>query len=163
MQANARLKLMYQVSVQNFFHFYHSRYLRPAKDHIVSNLEVAAPYMAKQPALFNYFTKLKITQSLVEKTLGMTDLPLLSEPNLQQQLVEIGYQGKKLEELESLSATEKANMLFIVQDPYTSYYDAKVVRDFVALTQKLGFSPILLPFKPNGKAMHIKRFFNSLQ
>ena len=49
-------------------------------------------------------------------------------------------------------------MLFIVQDPYTSYYDAKVVRDFVALTQKLGFSPILLPFKPNGKAMHIKGF-----
>ncbi|MBF1241142.1 MAG: FAD-binding oxidoreductase, partial [Haemophilus parainfluenzae] len=104
-----------------FFHFYHSRYLRPAKDHIVANLEVAAPYMAKQPALFNYFTKLKVTQSLVEKTLGMTDLPLLSEPNLQQQLVEIGYQGKKLEELEGLSATEKANMLFIVQDPYTSY------------------------------------------
>ena len=141
-----------------FFHFYHSRYLRPAKDHIVANLEVAAPYMAKQPALFNYFTKLKITQSLVEKTLGMTDLPLLSEPNLQQQLVKIGYQGKKLEELEGLSATEKANMLFIVQDPYTSYYDAKVVRDFVALTQKLGFEPIILPFKPNGKAMHIKGF-----
>ena len=141
-----------------FFHFYHSRYLRPAKDHIVANLEVAAPYMAKQPALFNYFTKLKITQSLVEKTLGMTDLPLLSEPNLQQQLVEIGYQGKKLEELESLSTAEKANMLFIVQDPYTSYYDAKVVRDFVALTQKLGFDPIILPFKPNGKAMHIKGF-----
>lgn len=141
-----------------FFHFYHSRYLRPAKDHLVANLEVAAPYMAKQPALFNYFTKLKVTQSLVEKTLGMTDLPLLSEPNLQQQLVEIGYQGKKLEELEGLSATEKAKMLFIVQDPYTSYYDAKVVRDFVALTQKLGFSPIILPFKPNGKAMHIKGF-----
>ena len=141
-----------------FFHFYHSRYLRPAKDHLVANLEVAAPYMAKQPALFNYFTKLKVTQSLVEKTLGMTDLPLLSEPNLQQQLVEIGYQGKKLEELEGLSATEKANMLFIVQDPYTSYYDAKVVRDFVALTQKLGFKPIILPFKPNGKAMHIKGF-----
>ena len=132
--------------------------MRPAKDHIVANLEVAAPYMAKQPALFNYFTKLKVTQRLVEKTLGMTDLPLLSEPNLQQQLVEIGYQDKKLEELESLSAAEKANMLFIVQDPYTSYYDAKVVRDFLALTQKLGFEPIILPFKPNGKAMHIKGF-----
>ena len=37
----------------------------------------------------------------------MTDLPLLSEPNLQQQLVEIHYQGKSLEELEDLSAVEK--------------------------------------------------------
>ena len=88
----------------------------------------------------------------------MTDLPLLSEPNLQQQLVEIHYQGKSLEELEDLSAVEKNDILFIVQDPYTSYYDAKVVRDFVMLTQELGFTPILLPFKPNGKAMHIKGF-----
>ncbi|OOF59855.1 D-2-hydroxyglutarate dehydrogenase YdiJ [Rodentibacter myodis] len=141
-----------------FFHFYHSRYLRPAKDHIVANLEIAAPYMAKQAKFFNYFTKLKATQTLVEKTMGMTDLPLLSEPNLQHQLVEIGYQGKPLEELERLSAVEKTQILLIVQDPYTSYYDAKVVRDFVALTQKLGFQPILLPFKPNGKAMHIKGF-----
>lgn len=141
-----------------FFHFYHSRYLRPAKDHIVANLEIAAPYMAKQAKFFNYFTKLKVTQTLVEKTLGMTDLPLLSEPNLQQQLVEIHYQGKSLEELEDLSAVEKNDILFIVQDPYTSYYDAKVVRDFVMLTQELGFTPILLPFKPNGKAMHIKGF-----
>lgn len=141
-----------------FFHFYHSRYLRPAKDHLVANLEVAAPYMAKQPALFNYFTKLKVTQSLVEKTLGMTDLPLLSEPNLQQQLVEIGYQGKKLEELEGLSAVEKTNMLFIVQDPYTSYYDAKVVRDFVALTQKLGFDQSFYLLNPMAKPCTLKVF-----
>ncbi|OOF86850.1 hypothetical protein BKG93_01850 [Rodentibacter ratti] len=141
-----------------FFHFYHSRYLRPVKDHIVANLELAAPYMAKQAKFFNYFTQLKTTQRLVEKTTGMTDLPLLSTPNLQQQLVEIGYQGKPLEALEQLSAVEKEKVLLIVQDPYTSYYDAKVVRDFVALTQKLGFNPILLPFKPNGKAMHVKGF-----
>ncbi len=141
-----------------FFHFYHSRYLRSVKDHIVANLEIASPYMAKQAKFFNYFTKLKTTQTLVEKTIGMTDLPLLSEPNLQQQLVEINYQDKPLEELEQLSAVEKSRILLIVQDPYTSYYDAKVVRDFIALAQKLSFQPILLPFKPNGKAMHIKGF-----
>lgn len=141
-----------------FFHFYHSRYLRPAKDYVVANLEVFAPYLAKQPRIFNAITKLKATQFAAEKCLGMTDLPLLSSPNLQQQLVEIGYQGKSLEQLEQLSAAEKQGVLFIVQDPYTSYYDAKVVRDFVLLAQKLGFNPILLPFKPNGKAMHIKGF-----
>ncbi|WP_288062025.1 (Fe-S)-binding protein, partial [Rodentibacter caecimuris] len=143
-----------------FFHFYHSRYLRPVKDHLVANLEFAAPYMAKQAKLFNYFTKLKTIQRLAEKVIGMTDLPLLSTPNLQQQLVEIGYHGKSLEELERLSTIEKEKMLFIVQDPYTSYYDAKVVRDFVALTQKLGFKPIVLPFKPNGKALHVKGFLS---
>ena len=141
-----------------FFYFYHSRYMRPAKDYVVANLEIAAPYLAKQPKFFNFFTNAKLVQRAVEKTLGMTDLPLLSAPNLQQQLVEIGYQGKSLEDLEKLTAAEKENMLLVVQDPYTSYYDAKVVADFVALCQKLGFKPVLLPFKPNGKAQHIKGF-----
>ncbi|MGQ0287200.1 D-2-hydroxyglutarate dehydrogenase YdiJ [Pasteurellaceae bacterium 22721_9_1] len=143
-----------------FFYFYHQRYARPAKDYVVANLEVAAPYMAKAPRFFNFFTKAKLVQSAVEKTLGMVDLPLLSQPNLQQQLVQIGYRDKPLEQLESLSAQEKTNMLFIVQDPYTSYYDAKVVADFVELCQKLGYQPIVLPFKPNGKAQHIKGFLN---
>ncbi|WP_439238964.1 D-2-hydroxyglutarate dehydrogenase YdiJ [Lonepinella sp. BR2919] len=141
-----------------FFYFYHQRYLRPPKDYVVANLEVVAPYMAKVPRFFNFFTKLKPVQTMVEKTLGMTDLPLLSQPNLQQQLVEIGYQGQSLEQLESLSEVDKANLVLIVQDPYTSYYDAKVVRDFVALCQKLGYQAVLLPFKPNGKAQHIKGF-----
>src|SRR5699024_12400877 len=47
-----------------------------------------------------------------------------------------------------------------VQDPFTSYYDAQVVADFVRLVEKLGFQPVLLPFSPNGKAQHIKGFLN---
>ncbi|MEE6075349.1 FAD-binding and (Fe-S)-binding domain-containing protein [Avibacterium paragallinarum] len=141
-----------------FLHFYHQRYPRPIKDYVVSNVELVAPYMAKAPKFFNFFTAAKITQPLAQKALGMVDLPLLSQPNLQQQLVALNYQGLLLEQLENLSETEKQNMLLIVQDPFTSYYDAKVVADFVALTQKLGYRPILLPFKPNGKAQHIKGF-----
>jgi len=67
--------------------------------------------MAKQAKFFSYFTKLKVTQTLVEKTLGMTDLPLLSEPNLQQQLVEIHYQGKSLEEAGAIKNSQIAEEL----------------------------------------------------
>ncbi|MDO4430387.1 MAG: FAD-binding and (Fe-S)-binding domain-containing protein [Lonepinella koalarum] len=141
-----------------FFYFYHQRYQRPIKDYVVANLESIAPYMAKAPQFFNFFTQAKLVQSTVEKTLGMIDLPLLSTPTLQQQLVEIGYQGKTLEQLETLTEAEKQNMVFVVQDPYTSFYDAKVVSDFVALSRKLGYQAILLPFKPNGKAQHVKGF-----
>ena len=141
-----------------FFHFYHQRYLRPIKDYVVSNVEYVAPLMAKQAKLFNYFTATKFSQKVAEKCLGMTDLPLLSTPNLQQQLIQLGHQNASLEQLERLSAVEKQRVLLIVQDPFTSYYDAKVVADFVALTQKLGFKSVVLPFKPNGKAQHIKGF-----
>ncbi|MGC7589396.1 D-2-hydroxyglutarate dehydrogenase YdiJ [Bisgaard Taxon 46] len=141
-----------------FLHFYHNRYLRPLKDHVISNVEYIAPLMAKQPEFFNFFTAAKITQAVTKKVLGVIDLPLLSSPSLQQQLVEIGYQGYSLEALEQLSVVEKQKVLLIVQDPFTSYYDAKIVADFVELTQKLGYRPVLLPFKPNGKAQHVKGF-----
>ncbi|AWW33614.1 hypothetical protein CT138_01540 [Mannheimia varigena] len=146
-----------------FNELYHSRYLRPLKDYVVSNLEFIAPIMAKKPQFFNFFSTSKLAETAANKTLGMTYLPALSVPNLQHRLVEIGYQGESLESLEQQAASgqfsaENRKMLFIVQDPFTSYYDAKVVADFVALTQKLGFKPIVLPFKPSGKAQHVKGF-----
>lgn len=146
-----------------FNELYHSRYLRPLKDYVVSNLEFVAPTMAKKPQFFNFFSTSTLAETAANKTLGMTYLPALSVPNLQHQLVEIGYQGESLESLEQQAASgqfsaENRKMLFIVQDPFTSYYDAKVVADFVALTQKLGFKPIVLPFKPSGKAQHVKGF-----
>ncbi|MFQ9623701.1 MAG: hypothetical protein ACLR17_22100 [Enterobacteriaceae bacterium] len=41
-----------------------------------------------------------------------------------------------LEQLETLSAEQKAKMVLVVQDQFTSYYDAQVVADFVRLVEK---------------------------
>ncbi|MDG6833270.1 FAD-binding and (Fe-S)-binding domain-containing protein [Glaesserella parasuis] len=148
-----------------FNELYHRRYLRPLKDYVVANLEFIAPIMAKQPKLFNFFSANKLAETVASKTIGMVDLPALSVPTLQQQLVEIGYQGKTLEELEQLATsgqldTEICKYVLVVQDSFTSYYDAKVVADFVQLAQKLGFKAIVLPFNPTGKAQHIKGFLH---
>ncbi|UNA34115.1 hypothetical protein LOF13_04455 [Klebsiella pneumoniae subsp. pneumoniae] len=62
------------------------------------------------------------------------------------------------EQLEALSAEQKAKMVLVVQDPFTSYYDAQVVADFIRLVEALGYQPVLPPFSPNGKAQHIKGF-----
>lgn len=144
-----------------FNELYHGRYLRPFKDYVVANLEFIAPTMAKQPKFFNLFSTSTLAEKVANKTIGMTYLPALSVPNLQQQLVEIGYHGESLENLEQQAASgdfsaKNCKSLFIVQDPFTSYYDAKVVADFVALIQKLGFKPIVLPFKPSGKAQQVR-------
>ncbi len=147
-----------------FNELYYSRYLRPAKDYVVSNLEFITPYMAKAPRFFNFFSSNQIAEKVANKTIGMTYLPALSAPNLQQQLVEIGYQGETLESLEHLASGQKpvgfCKTVLVVQDPFTTFYDAKVVADFVALIRKLGFKPVLLPFKPTGKAQHIKGFLS---
>jgi Fe-S oxidoreductase len=92
------------------------------------------------------------------KSIGMVDLPLLSTPTLRQQLLGHNATTMTLEQLEKISPAQRSQYVLIVQDPFTSYYDAQVVADFVRLVEKLGLKPVLLPFSPNGKAQHIKGF-----
>jgi Fe-S oxidoreductase len=142
-----------------FNQLYHSRYLRPAKDHLVANLEFLAPVMAKAPKLFNALSGNKLAEKLAEQTVGMTYLPQLSVPTLQAQ---IGKQPS-LEELEKRAASGQIsaeNCVIVVQDPFTSFYDANVVADFVRLAEKLNFNAVVLPFNPTGKAQYIKGFLH---
>ncbi|MDR8284257.1 (Fe-S)-binding protein, partial [Acinetobacter baumannii] len=105
---------------------------------------------------FNFFINQPWLKKLSEKHIGMVDLPLLSAPSLKQQMAGHRSANMTLEQLEALSAEQKAKMVLVVQDPFTSYYDAQVVADFIRLVEALGYQPVLLPFSPNGKAQHIK-------
>lgn len=141
-----------------FLQLYHTRYLRPVRDHLVATVESYAPLMARAPKTFNFFINQPLVRKLSEKHIGMVDLPLLSVPSLQRQLVGHRSANMTLEQLEALTPEQKANVVLVVQDPFTSYYDAQVVADFIRLTEKLGYQPVVLPFSPNGKAQHIKGF-----
>lgn len=63
-----------------------------------------------------------------------------------------------LDKLGALSAGEREEHVIIIQAPFPSDYEAEVVEDFIAFARSLGKKPVLLPFKPNGKAQHIKGF-----
>ncbi|MCK6265096.1 FAD-binding oxidoreductase [Vibrio sp. ZSDE26] len=141
-----------------FLNLYHTRYQRPAKDYLVANIETMLPLMAKAPKVVNAVIKLPLVQLLTEKTIGYVDTPLMSVPTLTDRLV--NPTKFDLQHLASLSAEEKKNHVLIVQDPFTSFYDAEVVEDFITLVSKLGKTPVLLPFKPNGKAQHVKGFLS---
>ena len=62
------------------------------------------------------------------------------------------------EKLNAMSDAQRSSYVLIVQDPFTSFYEASVVEDFARLVARLGKTPIVLPFKPNGKAQHVKGF-----
>jgi Fe-S oxidoreductase len=66
-----------------------------------------------------------------------------------------------LDYLSGLDTESKSLHVLIVQDPFTSYYDAQVVEDLMLLCERLGLTPILLPFHPNGKPQHVKGFLNA--
>lgn len=139
-----------------FLNIYYSRYQRPVKDYLVANIETMLPVLAKAPKLVNGALKQQWVQDLTAKSVGYVDSPLLSVPTLAQRTSAL--KAFDLQQLAAMSKEDKANHVVIVQDPFTSYYDAQVVEDFASLVAKLGKTPVLLPFKPNGKAQHVKGF-----
>ncbi len=141
-----------------FLNLYYSRYQRPAKDYLVANIETLLPHMAKVPKVVNFALKQKWVQGLTKSTVGYVDTPLLSVPTLEHRLKSQPLLSFDLQQLAAMSSDDRKQCVCIVQDPFTSYYDAQVVEDFAKLVAALGKTPILLPFKPNGKAAHIKGF-----
>lgn len=146
-----------------FLNIYHSRYQRPAKDYLVANIETMLPLMAKSPRLVNGVIEHNWVKSLTAKTVGYVDTPTLTVPTLAQRTRRHPVASFDLQYLAGLSQQDREQHVIIVQDPFTSYYDAEVVEDFIALAIKLGKKPVLLPFKPNGKAQHIKGFLKQFK
>ncbi|MBD0786848.1 FAD-binding oxidoreductase [Vibrio sp. Y2-5] len=146
-----------------FLNIYHSRYQRPVKDYLVANIETMLPLMGKAPKLVNGVLEQKWVQSLTAKTVGYVDAPLLTIPTLAQRTRRHPVANFDMQYLAGISKDEREQHVIIVQDPFTSYYDAEVVEDFIALAIKLGKKPVLLPFKPNGKAQHIKGFLKQFK
>ncbi|MCT8126050.1 FAD-binding oxidoreductase [Alishewanella sp. BS5-314] len=139
-----------------FLQLYHSRYLRPAKDYVVANIERTAPLLAKAPKLVNFFLGQRWLQKGLEHGVGYVDTPLLSVPTLAQRLE--GRYSFSFDKLNTLTAEERQRTVLLVQDPFTSFYEAELVADALQLLEKLGYRPLLLPFLPNGKPEHVKGF-----
>lgn len=142
-----------------FVNLYYTRYMRPLKDHLVANVEMMAPVMATMPRLVNTVLSTSVYQKISEKTIGYINTPLLSVPTLKDR-VGRQYREFDLQYLKLLAPHRRKQTVLIVQDPFTTFYDAQVVEAFMNLAFKLGFNPMLLPFKPNGKPQHIKGFLD---
>ena len=143
-----------------FINLYHSRYMRPLKDHLVANVEILAPLMAKAPKVVNSVLSTQLYDKFSAATIGYVDTPLLSVPTLKQRVKAAGFCSFDLAKLQALTDKQRQQYILIVQDPFTSFYDAKTVQAMMVLIDKLGLIPILLPFKPNGKAQHVKGFLS---
>ena len=141
-----------------FLSIYYQRYMRPAKDILVGNIEKMAPLMAKTPGFINFFLRQSWVNAAIRKTIGYIDTPILSQPTLNQRLNGNAAIHFDLDGLKQLSPEQLAKKVCIVQDPFTSFYDAQVVESLVTLMTKLGYEPVLLPFMPNGKPQHVKGF-----
>ena len=144
-----------------FLELYYGRYLRPLKDYFIGGLEFMIPTLARVPWLYNAMMKPRFMQSLLAKVVGMVDSPLLTGILLDDAIQKLGIRYASLENIAQLSAAEKAKAVIVVQDAFTSYFETPFVIDALTLLQKLGYVPLLAPFKPNGKPLQVHGFLKA--
>ncbi|WP_342109309.1 FAD-binding and (Fe-S)-binding domain-containing protein [Methylobacterium sp. SI9] len=140
-----------------FLALYHTRYARPLKDHLVAALEPLLPLAARAPRLSNALLTSPITRLLLAKA-GLVAIPPLSPVDLRTRLADLGVAVASPEALARLSPQERETAVLVVQDAFTSHFDAEVVADACALLLALGFRPWLVPYRPNGKPLHVHGF-----
>jgi FAD/FMN-containing dehydrogenase/Fe-S oxidoreductase len=144
-----------------FFELYYSRYLRPLKDYFVGGLEFMVPVLAKFPWAYNLVMKPQFMQKFMARFIGMVDSPLLTGINLHKAAETQGVKYATLENIAQLTPAEKSKAVILVQDAFTSYFETPLVIDTFTLLKKLGFVPLLAPFKPNGKPLQVHGFLKA--
>jgi FAD/FMN-containing dehydrogenase/Fe-S oxidoreductase len=139
----------------DFLNAYHSRYLRPVRDHLIGGLEGALGLMSKAPRLFNFFLKRRWFQGLMARLTGLVDTPALPDKSLPKLMRE---RGLGLLEPAVLDTLEPVSDVIILQDAFTTYYEPEVLLATRDLLASLGLRPHIAPFFPNGKGLHVKGF-----
>lgn len=141
-----------------FLELYHSRYLRPLKDYFVGTLEFVVPTAAKVPALYNGIMGAPIVRTVLEKTAGLKDSPLLSRIDFNAELQQRGIAEANEQTINALTTEQREKAVIIVLDAFTRYFETHLVIDTIDLLSKLGFTPLVAPFLPNGKPLHVHGF-----
>lgn len=144
-----------------FLELYYSRYLRPLKDYFIGGLEFMVPTLAKMPWAYNLMMKPRFMQKFMARFIGMVDSPLLTGINLHKAAEKLGVNYATLENIAQLTAAEKTKAVILVQDAFTSYFETPLVIDTLTLLKKLGFVPLLAPFKANGKPLQVHGFLKA--
>ncbi len=146
-----------------FLELYYARYLRPLKDYFVGGLEFMVPALSRVAPAYNLLITSPLSQKLFGKLAGMTDSPKLTGVCLDKALLKQKVLWASPENIQQLSEAQKEQAVIVVQDAFTSYFETQLVLDLLSLLQKLGFTPLLAPFKPNGKPLHVHGFMGAFE
>ncbi len=140
-----------------FLALYHLRYPRPWKDHLVAALEPVLPLAARFPALGNAVLANPLAKRALARA-GLVGIPALSRFDLPRALADRGVATAAPGALRGLDPATRARAVVVVQDAFTSHFEAPLVADLCALLIALGFRPWLAPYRPNGKPLHVHGF-----
>jgi Fe-S oxidoreductase len=145
-----------------FLELYYGRYARPPRDRLVASLERMLPWMAGMRTLANALVGSDIGRAAIAR-LGLVELPLLARVDVRRELRARGVARATPQALARIPEDARGKHVVVVQDAFTTYYDAGVVIEFCELVALLGFTPWLAPFHPNGKPQHVLGFLGAFE
>lgn len=138
-----------------YFELYHSRYPRPVKHHVAGMLESTLPFLAKIKSVYNTVMGWSVANTVSAKVLGLQDLPDITSSNPTKDICLKGASIASVNLIDAIPETERHKTVVIVQDAFTSFFETPLLTDLVELLIRLGFRPLVAPFKPNGKVLHV--------
>lgn len=141
-----------------FLEQYHGRYRRPLKDYFVAALEWILRVLVIWPKLSNALMNLSPMRWFLRRIVGMVDTPLLAEKTFDSGLVLREAEYFDPGALARLSESEKVRVVLLAQDAFTTFYEPEVALATYDLLKTLGKRPVFLPYRENGKALHVKGF-----
>lgn len=146
-----------------FFEHYHTRYRRPLKDYFFATLEKIIWVLAWFPLLVNAVLRWSWFSGLLRRWVGIVDSPLLSEETVRRGLRARHAPAYDAAKIARLPAEEKRRSVLLVQDAFTSFYESNVVLATYDLLTELGYRVYVLPYRENGKALHVKGFLRAFR
>ncbi len=143
-----------------FLYFYHQRYLRSVADALIGRIEVLLPWLFMTRQLWNAV----IPQTRwLSHWLGLVDIPLFSQTSVKQWAREQGIPMVKLAHLNAMSLEQKKRAIVLVQDGFTSFFQADLVCAWLNVIRKLGYEPLILDYFPVGKSRLVKGFIDEFR
>ena len=146
-----------------FLEVYHGRYLRPLRDYLIGGMEFFLPSLARIAPLYNAALGNQLVDKLLAGPLGVVDSPSLSRARLGKQLRAWGIAEATPVSLGLLSEAQKARSVIIVQDAFTSYFEASLVADIIELLVRLEFKVFVAPYAANGKPLQVQGFLGAFE
>ncbi len=146
-----------------FLHLYHSRYSRPLKDYLLALLEVLIPKAEKFAFFYNLSMSLGVVKRLIHRRIGLVDLPKIPNINFDKKLKKLGVEYATAEKIKTIPEQQKPLTPVIVLDCFTRYLEPELLLNYLQFLQALGFKPLIAPFLPNGKALHVHGFLEDFK
>ena len=144
-----------------FLEVYHGRYLRPVRDYLVGTTEFLLPTLSRVAPAYNALIGSRLVDRLLAGPLGLVDSPRLSRASLSKTLAAWGVAEATPTALGRLTEAQRASSVVLVQDAFTSHFEANLVLDIVELLGRLEFRVFVAPFTPNGKPLQVQGFLGA--